>query len=64
MSAKQDETNDNLVSIDEIIDTFFNKIELLEGVDKNIAKIIKELYKDGNLTSKDDVIKALKTNKQ
>lgn len=42
---------DNVKSGSEIVASFFAEIELLEGVDKNVALALKRLYADGKLTN-------------
>jgi hypothetical protein len=43
---------DKVKSGKEILDDFFNGIEIIENVDTEIAKMLAKLYKEGSLTEK------------
>jgi len=44
--------SEKLKSGQEILDEFFSNIENLEGVDKDIAELIKKSFQDNKLTAK------------
>lgn len=47
----------------EIMEEFFNELETIEGVDRNIASALKDLYAENKLSEKNitNTLKALRT---
>ncbi len=54
------EPNDHeVIQVERIIEDFFDSLEQIDGVHENIAKALRNLYREGKL-NKEDIITTLK----